>query len=488
MGKAKDIVIIGAGFAGISAAALLAKTGHEVTVLEKNDQPGGRARVWEHEGFRFDMGPSWYWMPDVFENYFALFGKKVNDFYDLKRLDPSYRVYFGKDDLVDIPANMGELEKLFERIEPGSAAALQRFLKKASDKYRAGIGDMVFKPSHTVLEYLTPDVLKLELFTSMRKHVSQYFKHPRLRQLLEFPVLFLGGTAQSIPATYSLMNYADLVLGTWYPMGGMHEIVKAMIGVAEEQGVKFIYNSPVEKIFIENRVAKKVLAGNSDYKGDVIISNADYEYTDRHLVTEAHNNYDQRYWESRTLSPSALIFYIGTNKKINNIQHHNLFFDEDLDRHAREIYNDPKWPERPLFYVCCPSKTDPAVAPAGCENLFLLVPIAPGLEDTEAIREKYYELILTRFESVTGERIRDSVIVRRSYAINDFKGDYNSYKGNAYGLANTLMQSAFMKPKLRSKKVKNLFYTGQMTVPGPGVPPAIISGQIVASEALKYLK
>lgn len=487
MADQKKIVVIGAGFAGLAAAALLAKTGHHVTLLEKHDQPGGRARIWEQDGFRFDMGPSWYWMPDVFENYFSLFGKKAVDFYKLKRLDPSYRVYFGKNDLVDMPATMAELEALFEQIEPGSGNSLRRFLADAALKYQIGMNKLVFKPSNSIMEYLEADTLKMQLFTSMRKHVSRYFKNPKLRQVLEFPVLFLGGTAQNIPATYSLMNYADMALGTWYPLGGINEIVKAMTSIANEQGVEFRLNTEANKIVIENGCAKSVLTNKGDYEANLVISNADYEYTDRYLIENGLENYNERYWQSRTLSPSALIFYIGINKRIKNILHHNLFFDEDLDQHAKEIYSNPRWPENPLFYVCCPSKTDTSVAPPNCENLFLLIPVAPGLDDNDTIREKYFDLVTSRFESIIGEPIRDSIIVKRSYAINDFKTDYNAYKGNAYGLANTLMQSAFLKPGIRSKKIKNLFYTGQMTVPGPGVPPAIISGQIVAKEVLEYL-
>lgn len=491
MSKNKQVIVIGAGFSGLAAAALMAKAGHKVTLLEKNSGPGGRARMWEKDGFRFDMGPSWYWMPEVFENYFALFDKKTSDFYQLKRLDPSYRIFFGKDDQIDVPAAMNELEDLFEQLEPGSSKKLSQFLTDAHFKYRAGMGDLVFKPSHSIAEYLDPGIIsksfRLQLFTSMHNHVRKYFSDIRLIKLLEFPVLFLGGTPQTIPAMYSMMNYADLVLGTWYPIGGMYEIVKAMARVAEDNGADIRYSTEVSRIEVKGRQAAQVHTNNGTYNADVVISGADYKHTDSQLISPTNSNYSKDYWEKRTLSPSALIFYIGINKKVNGINHHNLFFDEDFERHAAHIYNHPQWPEKPLFYVCCPSKTDTSVAPPGCENLFFLMPVAPGLDDTETIREKYFDTLINRFEQITGENICNSIIVKRSYAINDFKADYNSYKGNAYGLANTLTQTAFLKPKMRSKKVKNLFYTGQLTVPGPGVPPAIISGQIVANEALKYL-
>jgi phytoene desaturase len=490
MNQNKRIVVIGAGFSGLSAASLMAKEGFNVTLLEKNDQAGGRARIWEKDGFRFDMGPSWYWMPDVFEQYFALFGKKSADFYELKRLAPGYRVYF-KDDSIDIPAKMNEIEALFESIEPGSAEKLRSFLTQAETKYKTGIGEYVFKPSHSITEYFDIDLIKksfsLQLLTSMSKHIRKYFKHPKLIQLLEFPVLFLGATPQNTPALYSMMNYADLVLGTWYPIGGMHEIIKAMVSIAKERDVQIELNTEVTKINIENGYVRSVITGKGDYPADIVIAGADYEYVDRHLIDKPYQNYTKKYWNSRTLSPSCLIWYVGLKKKIEGIQHHNLFFDEDFEQHAEDIYTEPKWPQKPLFYVCCSSKTDPSVAPENCENLFFLVPVAPGIQDNEVIRQQYLGLMLTRFEKITGEKVSEHIILKRSYALNDFKADYHSFKGNAYGLANTLKQTAFLKPAMRAKKIKNLLYTGQLTVPGPGVPPAIISGQVVAKEAMKYL-
>jgi len=492
MQSSKHIVVIGSGFAGLSAACVLAKEGHKVTILEKNNQPGGRARIWQQDGFTFDMGPSWYWMPDVFESFFALFGKKPSDYYELKRLDPAYRIYFEKADFLEVPEERLELSKAFEAIEPGSGAKLDEFLKQAEYKYRVSMSDYVFRPSHNITEFIDFNLikksLKMQLFSSMRSHVNRYFKNPRLRQLLEFPVLFLGATPQNTPAMYSLMNYADLVLGTWYPMGGMNQIVKAMVSLAESLGVEIRRDTEVTKINVDSNKATQVKTSRGDIKADMVIAGADYAHVDQQLLDEPYRNYTTKYWDKRTMSPSSLLFYIGLKKKVVDIRHHNLFFDADFEKHARQIYNSPQWPEHPLFYVCCPSKTDASVAPQGCENLFFLMPIAPGLEDNEDIRQKYFELLLTRFESITGQSIRNSIIVNRSYAVNDFKADYHSFKGNAYGLANTLSQTAFFKPAMRNKHVENLLYTGQLTVPGPGVPPAIISGQIAAGEAIKYLK
>ncbi|MFD1257388.1 phytoene desaturase family protein [Mucilaginibacter terrae] len=488
----QQVIIIGAGFAGLAAATVLAKAGYQVTVLEKNDQPGGRARIWEKDGFTFDMGPSWYWMPDVFENYFALFGKQAADFYNLTRLDPGYRVYYGKNDTLDVPANLNALKALFEQIEPGSSKGLQEFLDQAEYKYRVGMREYVFKPSHSVTEYMSLNLLKkslgIQLLTSMSKHVRQYFKNPKLIKLLEFPVLFLGATPQNTPAMYSMMNYADLVLGTWYPQGGMHQIVKAMVQVAEGYGVDVQLNTEATKINIQNKTVTDIQTNKGVFKADFIIAGADYEHVDQHLIDEDHQNYTPKYWDTRTMSPSSLLYYVGVNKRVNNIEHHNLFFDEDFELHAKEIYTEPAWPTKPLFYVSCTSKSDDSVAPEGCENLFFLMPLAPGLHDDEALREKYFNIMLDRFESVTGEPIRDHIVLKRSYAMNDFKADYHSFKGNAYGLANTLSQTAFFKPAMRAKKIDNMLYTGQLTVPGPGVPPALISGQVAAQEAIKLLR
>nr|WP_199158507.1 phytoene desaturase family protein [Pedobacter sp. ASV2] len=491
MNKKPHVTVIGAGFAGLAAAALLAKNGCDVTVIEKHNMAGGRARSWEKDGFTFDMGPSWYWMPDVFENYYNLFHKTTSDFYKLERLSPSYRIYFGEEDTLDVPATLEALYQLFESLEPGSSKNLDSFLAQAKYKYDVGMNEYVFKPSHSVMEYFDPRLaisgIKLQLLGNMRKHVHKLFKNDKLRKLLEFPVLFLGATPQNTPALYSLMNYADLVLGTWYPIGGMRKIVDAMQQVAEEHGVKFIFNTEVTKIDVKSGKAEEIQTTQGSFKTDFVVGNADYHHIDQKLLEQKYRNYDANYWDKRTMAPSCLLFYIGLNKKLKNILHHNLFFDENFDQHAEEIYANPQWPSKPLFYACCPSITDTTVAPDGCENLFFLIPLAPGLTDSEEEREKYFELLLNRFKNLTGNDIKDNVLFKRSYAMNDFVEDYHAFKGNAYGLANTLKQTAFLKPSMKSK-VTNLLYTGQLTVPGPGVPPAIISGQVVAKEIIKKLK
>jgi phytoene desaturase len=489
----KKVVVIGSGFAGLSAATHLAANNCEVILVEKNESPGGRARKFEHQGFVFDMGPSWYWMPDVFDRYFEHFGKKTSDYYNLVRLDPSYAVVYGQDDVLDIPADLEEFKAMFESLEPGAGKRLEEFLAQAKYKYEVGIHDLVTKPSRSIFEFTSPgllmDMIRMDIFQSMSKHVRKYFSHEKIIRLMEFPVLFLGETAQNIPALYSLMNYADIALGTWYPMGGMHEIIKGMVSLAEEKGVKFRYNAEVEEIEIEQGIAKRVrLKSGEKIEADIVIAGADYHHVDRHLINPKYSNYTESYWDKRVMAPSSLLFYIGVDKRLDNLKHHNLFFDEPLGPHADAIYTNPRWPEKPLFYASVPSITDSTIAPAGMENLFLLIPLAPDLEDSEETREKYYHLIMDRLEKISGQEIRSHVIYKRSYAHSDFKADYHAFKGNAYGLANTLLQTAILKPSLKNKKVKNLYYTGQLTVPGPGVPPSLISGHVVAKEVLKENK
>jgi phytoene desaturase len=489
--KNKKISVIGAGYSGLVSACYLAKAGYEVTVYEKNDTIGGRSRQYESQGFVFDMGPSWYWMPGVFETFFNDFGKSTSDYYELIRLSPSYRVCFGEDDFVDLPSSLEELYVLFETIEKGSAVKLKKFLADAKYKYDVGINDLVQKPSKSILEFATLDVMKgafkLQLFKSFSKYVRQYFTNKKLIQILEFPVLFLGAKPENIPALYSLMNYADIELGTWYPNGGMFKVIEGIEKLAKELGVTILTNQNVEGISANGNLTKGLKINGKEIDSDVIVASADYNFVEQKLLPKEYRKYDEKYWESRVMAPSSLLFYIGVNKKLKNLLHHNLFFDEDFNQHAVEIYDKPQWPSKPLFYSCVPSITDKTVAPEGQENLFLLVPIAPGLVDTEQLREEYFEKIMERLERLTKQSIKEHIIYKRSYAVNDFINDYNAFKGNAYGLANTLKQTAILKPSMHSPKLKNLFFTGQLTVPGPGVPPSIISGKVVSIEVDKYL-
>ena len=476
------IIIIGSGFSALSAACYLAKSGHEVTVYEKNASIGGRARQLKKEGFTFDMGPSWYWMPDVFERFFADFDKKPSDYYELIKLSPAYQVYFGVNDFIAIADNLDEIVATFESVEKGSGTALRQFMAKAKSNYDIAIKDLVYRPGVSPLELITVETAKKigQFFSNISRDVRKQFKNEKLIQILEFPVLFLGAKPSDTPSFYSFMNFADFGLGTWHPKTGMFDVVQAMEDLAKELGVQFYFNSNVEKIIVENKIAKAIVVNGNRIDSDIVLSGADYHHTETLLQAE-HRMYSEKYWESRVFAPSSLLFYIGFNKKLENISHHMLFFDTDFNAHAKAIYDEPHWPAAPLFYANFPSITDPTAAPEGMESAFFLVPLAPGIEDTPELRETYFDKIILRFEQLTGQSIKKNIIFKESFCKNDFVEQYNSYKGNAYGMANTLLQTAFLRPKLKSQKVRNLYFTGQLTVPGPGVPPALISGKLVSN-------
>jgi phytoene desaturase len=482
----KKIIIIGSGFSSLSASCYLAKAGYEVTVLEKNSSVGGRARLLTKDGFKFDIGPTWYWMPDVFEKFFKDFNKIPSDFYDLKKLAPAYQVYFDQLNSLLISDKIEEIYQVFEKEEKGSSMYLKKFLKAAKFNYEVAVNNLVYKPGNSITELVTFQTIANvnQFFKSISTEVRRNIKSKKLIQILEFPVLFLGAKPSNTPSFYSFMNYADFGLGTWHPKGGMFEVVKGFVTLAEQLGVKIITEQNVEKIVVENAIVKGVMVNQKFMEADFVISGADYHHSET-LLEEKYRMYSEKYWNKRTFAPSALLFYVGFSKKLKNVSHHTLFFDSNFDKHAIEIYDKPKWPKDPLFYASFPSITDDSFAPNGNEAATFLIPIAPGLTDIPEIREEYFFKLIDRLEKLTDQNVRDDIIFKESYCVNDFVKDYNSFKGNAYGLANTLTQTAFLRPKIQSKKVKNLFFTGQLTVPGPGVPPAIISGKIVSELLIK---
>ena len=483
----KEISIIGSGFSSLATSCYLAKYGFKVTVYEKNDYLGGRARQLKKEGFTFDMGPTWYWMPDVFETFFADFDAKPSDYYKLEKLNPAYSVYYDVLDYITIVDNLDEIANTFESIEVGSGNKLKAFINEAKGNYNIAIKDLVYNPGESFFELVTPKTIaKLNQFLgTVSKDVKKIFKNKRLQSILEFPVLFLGAKPSNTPSFYNFMNYADFGLGTWHPKGGMYEVIKGMVSLAKSLGVNFQINANIEQIAVKNNEVEGIWINDSLVRSDLVVSGADYVHTEQ-LLPEDNRQYTEKYWEKKVFAPSSLLFYVGFNKPIKNVEHHTLFFDTDFDLHAKCIYDTPKWPEKPLFYASFPSKTDDSIAPEGKEAATFLIPLAPGIEDTQEIREIYFDKIIDRLEYLTKQEVKSEIIFKESFGIKNFIEDYNSYKGNAYGLANTLMQTAFLRPKLKSKKVNGLYFTGQLTVPGPGVPPSLISGKLTADLIKKY--
>lgn len=483
----KKVIIIGSGFSALAAASYMAKANYQVTVLEKNEQLGGRASLLEIEGFKFDMGPSWYWMPDIFERFFADFGKKVSDYYQLEKLSPGYRVYFGKDDFIDISDEPEKIIAKFEEIEPGSGVHLRKFMDNSRKNYEIAMKDLVYNPGKSLLELVSVETaVRLPLFVqNISQTVRKNIKNAKLQSILEFPVLFLGAKPQNTPAFYNFMNHADFGLGTWYPKGGFNAVALGMVKMAEELGVKFLVDQEVTKIETKNNRATTVHTTTETFEADVVISGADYAHTEK-LIDSSEKNYNEEYWQKRVFAPSSFLYYVAFDKKIPQLQHHNLFFDTDFGQHAVEIYDEPQLPKKPLFYANFSSKTDQDLCPEGKEIGFFLIPVAVDLEDNQEIHDQYFEMIMERIEKNTGLNLRNSVIFKKSFGVQDFKERYNSCRGNAYGLANTLLQTSILRPSIDNKKIKNLFYTGQLTVPGPGVPPALISGKVVTDYILKH--
>ncbi|MDN3677438.1 phytoene desaturase family protein [Flavobacterium paronense] len=483
------ITIIGSGFSSLAASCYLAKAGCEVDVYEKNSTIGGRARQLKKNGFTFDIGPTWYWMPDVFEKFFNDFDKKASDYYLLEKLSPAYKVFFNENDSIEIADNLKSIVSTFESIEKGSGKKLESFIEEAKTNYDIAIKDLVYRPGDSIVELITPQTaLRVtQFFSTISKTVKSKFKDFRLQQILEFPVLFLGAKPSNTPGFYNFMNYADFGLGTWHPKGGMYKVVEAMESLAKELGVKFHVDANVEKINIENNTVVGIQVNGKTIQTDVILSGADYHFTET-LLEKPYRQYSEKYWDKKTFAPSSLLFYVGFDKKIKNVNHHTLFFDAPFEQHAIEIYDTKQWPQNPLFYASFPSKTDDSCAPADFEAGIFLIPLAIDLEDTPEIREKYFNKIIERFEKLTNQSVKENIIFKESFCVNDFKKEYNSYKGNAYGLANILTQTAFLRPKIKSKKVANLYFTGQLTVPGPGVPPALISGKIASDKIIKTYK
>ena len=477
----KTAIVIGGGFGGLSAACYLARDGYQVTLLEKNDQVGGRGMVMQEKGFTFDLGPSWYMMPDVFEDFFADFGKKPSNYFELTKLDPSYKVFFDAEsyDVFDAP----RVYELFEQIEPGSSEKLKKMLDKTGNEYEKVRKDLLEIPMTELKQAMHPSSVSMltnpELVGTYHRRIKKYFKDSRLQQILEFMVVFMGGSPKNIPALYSLLAYVDMGLGIYYPMGGMNQLVEAFKKLAEELGVTIKTNSPVNTITTNNGVVDGVVAKGKHYGADLVVANADYHHVETTLLDQKYASVKN--WQKKVTSPSALLIYLGVDTKVEKLRHHNLFFDVDWDHHFSEVFKKKKWSKDPLFYVGAPSVTDDSVAPKGHENIFVLAPMASGLKPTTKQLYKTADDIVARLSRHTGVDLPRHTVVRHVRAHEYFEESFNAYQGNAFGLAHTLRQSAIFRPPMKSKKLPNLYFVGQYTNPGTGVPLVTISGKTVAA-------
>jgi phytoene desaturase len=479
-----SVIVVGGGFGGLSTACYLAAAGADVTLLEKNEQLGGRASRLERDGFRFDMGPSWYLMPDVFERFFGHFDRTPSDYYGLTRLDPHYRIFFKDGDRVDMVPDLEANRETFEAYEPGAGEKFDEYLRKSERNYEIGMEHFVYEDRSRLRDFLDLDVAKnawgLSLIGSMQDHVERYFSHPKLQQIMQYTLVFLGGSPNNTPALYNLMSHVDFNLGVYYPDGGLGGVVDGIVAMAEELGVDFHTGTPVSEI--RGRTGAFVVRTESggEFLADYVVSDADYAHTEQELLPPEKRQYSESYWESRTYAPSAFLLYLGVEGDVDPLAHHTLVLPTEWDEHFEQIFDDPAWPDDPAYYLCVPSETDDTVAPEGHSNLFALVPIAAGLEDTPALREEYRDLVLDDIASHTGVDIRDRIVVEESFCVSDFAARYNATKGTALGLAHTLRQTAIFRPPNASREMDGLFFTGSFTQPGIGVPMCLISGQLTA--------
>jgi phytoene desaturase len=483
----KKVIIIGAGVGGLATACILGQAGYEVTVYEKSSQAGGRAGTFEAKGFRFDIGPSWYLMPDIFKQYFKLLGEDVDKLLNLKRLNPSYRVFF-KDTLFgafDILGNVKKDGATLEALEPGARHKLRDYIEKSTYQYNLAMDKFLYKNYDSVLDFLTPQLiaegLRLNIFSSMQSYVEKYFSSPSVQKIIEYPLMFLGASPHKAPALYNIMSHLDFKQGVFYPQGGMYKLVETLVKLAEDRGVKFVYDTPVKSIVVKKGQAGGVkLAGGTIVEAGIVISNGGIRDTEECMLQPQHRSYGEKYWRKRVLAPSALLIYLGVKKKYPNLRHHNLVFSKDWDANFRSIFDGKTWPNDPSFYVCCPSKTDRGVAPKGHENIFILVPLPTGTNHSDKELAQYADWIIDRMESCLHlNGLQKNIVYRKFFGPRDFKNQFNSPEGSALGLAHTFRQTAVFRPGNKSKKVNNLYYVGADTAPGIGLPMCLVSAQLV---------
>ncbi|NGM67899.1 phytoene desaturase [Natronolimnobius sp. AArcel1] len=479
----ESVVVVGGGVGGLSSACYLADAGADVHVLEKNEQLGGRASRLERDGFRFDMGPSWYLMPDVFERFFDHFDRTPSDYYELTHLDPHYRIFFKDGDQVDITPDLERTKELFEEYEEGAGEQLERYLEKSRENYEVGMEHFVYEDRSRLRDFIDLDVARqargLSLLGSMQGHVESYFDHPKLQQIMQYTLVFLGGSPSNTPALYNLMSHVDFNLGVWYPEGGIGAVIDAIVELGTELGVTYDTDRPATAIK-GREGAFLVETPDGPVRPDLVVSNTDYAHTEQDLLPAEQRGYDADYWDSRTYAPSAFLLYLGVEGDVEELAHHTLVLPTEWDGHFEQIFDEPAWPDDPAYYCCVPSETDDTVAPDGHSALFVLVPIAPGLEDTPEIRQEYRDEVLADIATNTGTDIRDRIVLEEQFSVEDFASRYNSYDGTALGLAHTLRQTALFRPPRRSKEVDGLYFVGGDTTPGIGVPMCLISGGLTA--------
>lgn len=485
--KKKKVVIIGAGIGGLGVACLLGKQGYEVVLIEKNKKLGGRANIFEEKGFLFDMGPSWYLMPDVFEHFFSLLEEKIEDHFELIKLSPSYRVFFPGDKefpVLDMYSDLSKDLDTFEKLEEGSGEKVKKYLKQSGEQYDLAKRQFMYRNYDSIFDFLQKDFIKegmkMNPFQTMESYLDTWFKDERLKKILEYTLVFLGSAPDKTPALYNIMNFIDFDMGVYYPKGGIYKIIEALEKIARNHGVEIYTDISVEEILVEDKKATGVRLGDgSIISADYVISNADMHFTETKLLTkDSYRTFPQKYWNNATMGPSAFILYLGLNDTVDTLIHHNLRFSVNWKENFKDVFDTPRFPDDPSYYVCCPTKTDTTIAPAGKDLLFVLVPVAAGIEFTEEQRKEYRDKIIHMMkEDLNIPHLEEMIEYESMYAHQEFVRDYNAFQGTALGLAHTLKQT-LLRPTNKSKKIKNLLYVGAGTNPGIGMPICLISSEL----------
>ncbi|CAI48193.1 phytoene dehydrogenase (phytoene desaturase) [Natronomonas pharaonis DSM 2160] len=480
----QSATVVGGGFGGLAAACHLAADGAEVRLLEQHDRLGGVAGRIETDGFRIDTGPSWYLMPGAFERFFGHFDREPSAFYDLERLDPHYRVFWKDGDRVDVPDDPEAVAELFERYEPGAGNAFRAYLDSAEHAYEVGVDEFVYEDRSRVRDCLDPRLLRavrgLTLLSSMDEYVADYFENPKLRQLVQYTLVFLGGAPHNTPAIYTLMSHVDFNLGVYHPTGGIASVVDGVAELARDLGVDIETGTPVSGLDpADNAITVSTDAGT--HRADTVVANAAPAHVDRDLLPDGVAEYGDDYWSDRTYAPSAFMLYLGVEGDVEPLYHHTLVLPTDWDDHFRQIFETPAWPDDPAYYINVPSSTDPTMAPDGHEAVVVLVPIAPGLDDGPAVRETFREQVLNDIATHTGVDLRDRIVLERTACVSEFGQRFGAPQGTALGLAHTLSQTGPLRPSIRSSVSDSLFYAGSYTSPGIGVPMCLTSGEHAAA-------
>jgi phytoene desaturase len=493
-------LVIGAGIGGIATAARLAKNGYDVTVLEKESTPGGRCNQLIRDGHRFDIGPTLFLMPEIWEETFTSLGERMSDHLELKRIDPTYKVHFDDGLQLELTSNIGEMQTQLEKVEKTAFAGFLSYIAEGSRHYKMSVEKFVGRNFYNIFEYFSlgnlPLLFQLKALKKHYANTNRFFKDERLKAAFTFQNMYLGLSPYDAPATYSLLQYTELAEGVWYPIGGMYAGIQALVSIAEKLGVKFIYNAPVKKLNVKSskagsersrRIESVKLQDDREFTADIFVGNADLPYIYKELLPK---NKEAKKLDNKLYTCSTIMFYWGVDREYPQIAHHNVFLGADYKASFDQIFNDHTLPEVPSFYVHAPARTDNAAAPKGQETLYVLVPVghldARSEQDWEALVNRARQTVLTRLAKEMGAgSLKEHIKFEIVYQPKVWKERFNLEKGAAFGLSHNFWQVGYLRPQNRHKQYKNLYFVGASTHPGTGLPIVLLSARLTTERILK---